>query len=87
MLIACPYCGERDAQEFVYRGDATVRRPDPAAADAFHDYVYLRDNLSGAQDEYWVHAAGCRRWVRVTRDMRTHEVYQVKFACDAGASS
>ena len=36
-------------EEFTYLGDATVRRPDPPAPDAeqaFHDYVYLRDNPS-----------------------------------------
>ena len=90
MQITCPYCGARDAQEYSYLGDATQKRPDPAGADAesaFHDYVYLRDNLSGAQDEYWVHSAGCRHWVRVTRDMRTHEISRVQFACDEGASS
>ena len=26
-------------------------------------------------DEYWHHAAGCRRWLVVTRDTVTHEVY------------
>ena len=60
MLIACPYCGARDAQEFAYRGDATVRRPDPASPDAaqqFHDYVYLRDNPEGPHREMWHHAA------------------------------
>ena len=33
MQIACPYCGARDAQEFAYLGDATLKRPDPSAAD------------------------------------------------------
>jgi sarcosine oxidase subunit delta len=28
MRIKCPYCGERALEEFSYRGDATVRRPD-----------------------------------------------------------
>ncbi len=28
MRITCPYCGERALEEFTYRGDATVTRPD-----------------------------------------------------------
>ena len=77
MRIPCPYCGLRDAQEFAYLGDATVTRPDPAAPgadDAFHDYVYLRDNPAGAHKEHWYHGAGCRSWLVVSRDTRTHEI-------------
>ena len=47
MRIKCPYCGERDASEFAYLGAADLKRPDPAgegAAQAFYDYVYLREN-------------------------------------------
>jgi len=83
MLIPCPYCGPRDAQEFSYRGDATLARPDPAAPDAaeqFHDYVYLRDNPAGAHREHWYHGAGCRRWVEVERDTVTHAITATRFA-------
>jgi heterotetrameric sarcosine oxidase delta subunit len=84
--ISCPYCGPRGNDEFSYLGDATVRRPDPAkpdAARAFHDYVYLRDNPSGNHKELWYHGGGCRSWLVVTRNTRTHEISDVKFA-DAG---
>ena len=77
MRIPCPFCGLRDAHEFAYLGDATVTRPDPAAPDAevlFHDYVYLRDNPAGAHRELWYHASGCRQWLEVARDTRTHEI-------------
>ena len=77
MRIPCPFCGERDVSEFTYLGDATLARPDPAAPDAaraFHDYVYLRDNPAGAHRELWYHAAGCRSWLRVARDTRSHAV-------------
>jgi sarcosine oxidase subunit delta len=77
MRIPCPYCGSRDAHEFAYLGDATVRRPDPAATDAdalFYDYVYLRDNPAGRHREWWYHAAGCRQWIKVERETRTHVV-------------
>lgn len=77
MRIPCPYCGDRDAHEFAYLGDATLTRPDPAAEgaeQAFADYVYLRDNPAGPHQEFWYHAAGCRQWVKVARDTRTHAV-------------
>ena len=34
MRIDCPYCGERDADEFAYLGAASLERPDPRRADA-----------------------------------------------------
>ena len=77
MRLPCPYCGERDAQEFVYRGDAAQQRP-PAdiatnAADMF-DYVYLRENPAGPIREHWYHAQGCRNWIVVTRDTSSHAI-------------
>ena len=85
MLITCPYCGARDAQEFAYRGDATSRRPDPTAPDAldrFHEHVHLRDNPAGVLREHWYHAAGCRRWIEVERDTTTHAITATRFAAD-----
>jgi methylglutamate dehydrogenase subunit B len=72
MRIPCPYCGERDVHEFVYRGDAAPVRP--ASDEGFYDYVYLRDNVAGAMREHWYHAQGCRNWIVVTRDTRTHRI-------------
>lgn len=72
MRIPCPYCGDRNAQEFVYRGDATARRPD--ADKGIYDYVYLRENPAGRMREHWYHAQGCRNWIVVTRDTRTHAI-------------
>jgi sarcosine oxidase subunit delta len=75
MRIPCPFCGDRDASEFTYLGDAALaRRPAPEATEAFADYVYLRDNPVGLHHELWYHAAGCRHWLRVARDTRTHAV-------------
>jgi len=84
--IPCPYCGVRGNEEFTYLGDATVQRPDPAAANAqsaFFEYTYLRDNPSGLHQEYWYHGAGCRSWLVVTRNTRTHEIGDVKLASEA----
>jgi heterotetrameric sarcosine oxidase delta subunit len=73
MRIPCPYCGSRDIQEFVYRGDAAPTRP-AEDDDAFFDYVYLRDNVAGSMREHWYHAQGCRNWLVVTRDTVTHDI-------------
>ncbi|MFF8800370.1 MULTISPECIES: sarcosine oxidase subunit delta [unclassified Methylobacterium] len=84
MRIRCPYCGERDNGEFSYLGDAAPVRPDglDASAQAMHDYVYLRDNPAGTIRELWYHAAGCRSWLVVTRDTRTHAIEAVEPARD-----
>jgi methylglutamate dehydrogenase subunit B len=82
MRIQCPFCGERDYHEFAYLGDADFRRPDADAPDApmkFVEAVYLRDNPASAHDELWYHTSGCRRWLRVTRDTRRHEILAVEF--------
>lgn len=87
MRIKCPYCGERDAREFHYRGAEGFSRPDTSGdrpPDRLFDYVYLRDNPAGEMAEHWIHAAGCRSWLVVTRDTRTHEITSVTLA-GAGA--
>jgi methylglutamate dehydrogenase subunit B len=83
MRIQCPFCGERDVSEFAYLGDASFTRPDPHAADAqarFFEAVYLRDNPAGPHEELWYHASGCRGWLRVRRNTRTHEILGVELA-------
>jgi methylglutamate dehydrogenase subunit B len=82
MRIICPHCGERDAQEFAYLGDATLVRPatpveqpiDDHVLDVWHEYVHLRDNPAGEHKEHWYHQAGCRQWLVLTRDVRTHAI-------------
>jgi heterotetrameric sarcosine oxidase delta subunit len=77
MLIKCPFCGERPHAEFVYGGDAGVRRPaGPAAVsdEAWFDYVYIRNNPRGAHREFWHHALGCDQWIEVSRDTLTHAI-------------
>jgi sarcosine oxidase subunit delta len=84
MRIACPHCGERGNEEFSYLGAAGLRRPTAdAPADAWHDYVYLRDNIAGPHKELWHHLNGCRRWLVVTRDTRTHVIASVEDAASA----
>ncbi len=89
MRLACPYCGPRDLREFSILGDASGTRPDAATPDAprtFHDYAYLRDNPAGEAREFWYHANGCRRWLVVTRDTRTHAISSVVFAATEATS-
>ena len=74
MRITCPYCGPRDGHEFVFRGDAAPTRPTDGDAAAFHAYVYLRDNPAGLLREHWYHAQGCRNWLVVDRDTRSHVI-------------
>ncbi len=85
MLITCPHCGSRPVEEFTFNGDAAPARPtsnDPATMDAWHDYVYLRDNPKGLFDEYAHHSGGCRAWLVVTRNTETHEIKMVVTARD-----
>lgn len=85
MRIACPYCGERDAEEFAILGEVAGPRPDASVDDAlgrFDAYVHLRENTSGPTREYWYHAGGCRRWLVVGRDTRDHKILDVAFAAD-----
>jgi len=78
LMIRCPCCGPRGQNEFTYGGDASVARPSPdAGAAAWFAYVYARDNPKGPHDEFWQHSAGCRSWLKVTRDTRTHDVIAV----------
>jgi sarcosine oxidase subunit delta len=87
MIINHPILGPRDAQEFTYLGDASlIDRPDPGAEnapEAFHDYVYLRDNPAGEHKELWYHEQGDRSWLVVTRNTLTHEITDVQLARDA----
>lgn len=87
MIIKCPYCGPRDVIEFIYQGDATRKRPEPASADyaVWNAYVYDRTNPGGAHREFWLHGGGCRQHLIVTRDMTTHAISSVASARDVAA--
>jgi sarcosine oxidase subunit delta len=86
MRIDCPHCGERNASEFLYRGDASVKRPQTPDPDAFFDFVYIRQNAAGPMKEFWFHSGGCRSWLIVTRDTVTHEIMSVEAAREATSS-
>ena len=82
MRIPCPWCGPRDAHEFICRGDAAPKRPQDGETGMV-DYVYLRENPAGLINEYWYHAQGCRQWLVVQRNTRTHDVLGASRAGDS----
>ena len=69
---------------------ATILADGESAADAdkaFYEYVYVRDNPAGLNSELWYHRAGCRSWLIVERDTRTHAIKSVALASpDAGGA-
>jgi sarcosine oxidase subunit delta len=82
LRIPCPICGTRDEVEYNYGGDAGVRRPGIAetSLEAWIDFLFKRENIRGAHREYWHHVNGCRQWLVVQRDTRTHAIASVKLA-------
>ena len=85
MRISCPYCGDRDSEEFSIQGEVAGPRPSAQSGDAadiaaFHAYVHLRANDFGLTKEYWYHVNGCRRLLVVSRDTRNHAILDVTFA-------
>ena len=82
LLIPCPNCGERDESEFDYGGRA-ISYPELSASSAeWHRVVHLRDNPQGQIEEFWYHASGCECWIRLSRDLVTHEFDASKTAID-----
>lgn len=75
MRIPCPFCGERDSDEFLSIGTFGPARPDEKASlDAFVDYLHFRDNPAAETREHWHHVHGCRQWLVVSRDTRSHTI-------------
>jgi heterotetrameric sarcosine oxidase delta subunit len=80
LKLDCPNCGPRSVQEFRYGGEYHPRPADPAAVDdeAWSDYLYMRANRLGVQQEWWYHRAGCGLWFLATRHTKTNEVMTTK---------
>lgn len=87
LRIDCPFCGLRDHAEFEYRGDATVTRPplEDESIEAWHAYVFTRENPRGRHSEFWHHVHGCRQFLVVERDTATHEIFSARLASGKGA--
>ena len=86
MIINHPILGPRDANEFVYKGDAELlNRPDwtpNSSIEEFHDYLYLRQNPAGEHKELWYHEQGDRSWLVITRNTHTHAISRVELVKD-----
>jgi sarcosine oxidase subunit delta len=86
MIINHPLLGPRDSEEFVYLGSTDlISRPDwdsDTAAEDFHQYQYIRENLAGDNSELWYHEQGDQSWLVVTRNTLTHEIKRVELATD-----
>ena len=80
LRIPCPYCGDRDEDEFSYGGEADIVRPEDSwtlSDDEWADYLFMRENPKGPHAERWCHSHGCGRWFDVVRDTATHEILGV----------
>lgn len=81
MRIPCPFCGDRDSDEFVSIGTVGAPRPSvDATLSDFVTYVHVRENPAGETREHWQHVHGCRQWLVVTRDTRNHAVTGTEMA-------
>ena len=79
-LINCPYCGERDQNEFSCGGEAHIVRPKnppDLTDDQWADYLFMRKNIKGIQFERWNHSNGCRTWFNVARNTATDEILKI----------
>ncbi|MBX7146791.1 MAG: sarcosine oxidase subunit delta [Alphaproteobacteria bacterium] len=77
MLIPCPYCKERDENEFMYGGDAHKIRPhdpDKLSDQEWTDYLYMKNNPKDFFVEQWFHKKGCKLWFKIVRHTVTHEI-------------
>jgi methylglutamate dehydrogenase subunit B len=69
--LACPFCGLRELEEFVFRKTL----PDAGASD--YASVYELKNRTDDSLEHWQHVHGCHAWLRVRRNPSTGEVHEV----------
>ena len=83
-LLRCPNCGERSVYEFRFGGEIHAR-PEEGASDAeWSDYLYTRENVAGAQQEWWFHRGGCRKWFQAVRDTVSNTVARTFWAGVSG---
>lgn len=77
LLIPCPWCGERHESEFTYGGDASATMPtgdQREDREAWHQFVYERQNPAGEHNEFWHHSFGCSKWFKITRNTLNNDI-------------
>lgn len=77
LILHCPYCGVMaDETELHGGGEAHLERHGPGSSDeAFHDYLFAKENPRGVHFERWRHVQGCGKWFHAARDTATLEVF------------
>ena len=73
LLIPCPHCGARDESEFDYGGRAMSYPELNASLADWHEVLHLPDHCLNEIEELWYHSCGCECWIKVTRNLVTHE--------------
>ena len=82
LLLNCPNCGERNEAEFRFGGEYNERPQnpeEPGSDEAWADYLYLRKNKLGVQQEWWYHRAGCGLWFMAERHTKTQVIEKTYF--------
>jgi heterotetrameric sarcosine oxidase delta subunit len=82
LLIACPHCGPRNADEFSFKGERSSRPAPDASREVWRAYLYEKDNVAGWEHEQWFHVSGCRRFLAVERNTVTNEIRSVRDAAE-----
>ena len=72
LLVPCPNCGLREFTEFSFGGETNPRPKPGAPSEELADYLFVRRNASGPQQEWWYHRGGCRCWFLARRDTETN---------------
>jgi len=77
LTLRCPHCALTvDETECQQTGEAHLRRAGPDATDdAFHTYLFEKENPKGVHFERWRHAFGCGKWFMAARCTVTLEVF------------
>lgn len=77
LILECPYCGVMaDETELSAGGEAHLTRFGPGSTDeAFHSYLFERENPRGVHFERWRHVYGCGKWFHAARATDTLEVF------------
>ena len=82
LLLNCPNCGERNVAEFRFGGEYNERPQhpeEPGSDEAWTDYLYLKANKLGVQQEWWYHRAGCGLWFLAERHTKTQDIERTYF--------
>jgi len=75
-LINCPNCGQRNPYEFKFGGECKTAPEQGADMKAWCDYLFFNENKPDFQDEWWYHAMGCGDWLKIRRNIATHEIIE-----------